>query len=267
MIPIIAGIIAVVLVPLLLRARRNRSQPSAPRLDAPPMIDHPSPNFNDRKVSGQPTVLILHYTAMDTTEAALERLSDPKSEVSSHYLVGEDGTIYRLVAEDKRAWHAGVSYWEGNTDINSMSIGIEIANQGDRPFADAQMASVTRLCLWILSRYDISQHHVIGHMDIAPGRKPDPGWFFPWQNLAGQGIGVWPEPTPQDYQSSANWGNTQIRKALSQYGYNPQTALNAVVESFQRHFQQEVANSPERIGVADKDTAARLSWLLRWIAS
>ncbi|HEY9774730.1 MAG TPA: N-acetylmuramoyl-L-alanine amidase [Planktothrix sp.] len=236
--------------------------PQVKLVETPKIIDHPSPNFGDRKTPG-PSMIVLHYTAMETTQAALDRLCDPKSEVSSHYLVGEDGTIYRLVQEDKRAWHAGVSYWQGGTDINSLSIGIEIANQGDRPYTEAQNAAVQDLCAWILSRYDISPVRVVGHCDVAPGRKQDPGFFFPWQNLAAAGIGYWKEPTSDDYKFTAKWGEAEIRSALNRYGYDPNADLKSVLDAFQRHFQQGLAQSPGKVGTADKETAARLCALTR----
>jgi N-acetylmuramoyl-L-alanine amidase len=254
----------VVCVFLGLRILALRQLKAVPRLayPTPPVTDYPSPNFNDRTVA-QPSMIVLHYTAMDTTKDALARLSDPKSEVSSHYLVGEDGTIYRLVAEDKRAWHAGVSFWQGGTDINSLSIGIEIANQGDRPYTNAQKNAVRWLCRWILDRYEIKPQCVVGHSDVAPGRKQDPGWFFDWKQLAQDGVGFWADPTSEDYATSANWGETELRSALNQYGYSPTADFKSVIDAFQRHFQQEVANDPSKDSVPDKETAARLAALVR----
>jgi N-acetylmuramoyl-L-alanine amidase len=253
-----------VLALLLLSLRLLRGRQSVARVvPAPPLItSRTSPNFDNRAVDG-PTFLILHYTAMDTAEAALDRLCDPAAKVSAHYLVDEAGKIYNLVPEAKRAWHAGVSYWGGFRDLNSGSIGIEIANQGDRPFTQPQMESVKQLCLWILSRYNIPANQVLGHSDIAPGRKPDPGPLFDWQGLAAQGIGLWPTPDKQDYDKSAGWQNTQFRAALSRYGYSPDPDMATIVNVFQRHFQEDVFNTPDKVGVINPEASARLAWLLR----
>jgi N-acetylmuramoyl-L-alanine amidase len=156
----------------------------------------PSPNFNDRKFPVD--MLVLHYTGMETGQAALDRMCDAKAEVSAHYMVWEDGRIAQLVGEDKRAWHAGVSSWQGDTDLNSRSIGIEIVNGGhDWPlsdgtlpqFPDEQIEAVIELCQGILSRWDIPMNRIVGHSDIAPMRKDDPGEHFPWDRLAAAGIG------------------------------------------------------------------------------
>lgn len=166
------------------------------------LIDLPSPNFDSR--DGQPVdMLVLHYTNMPTGKEALDRLCDPTAKVSAHYMVDEDGTVYRLVAEENRAWHAGVSYWRGNSNINQRSIGIEMANPGHtwgyRPFPPAQMESVIELCKGIVSRHAIPARNVVGHSDICPNRedKMDPGVLFDWKGLAEQGIGLWPtSPSP-----------------------------------------------------------------------
>ncbi len=159
-------------------------------------IDLPSPNHDSR--NGQPIdMLVLHYTGMKTGAEARARLVHPEAKVSAHYVVEENGDIYRLVAEENRAWHAGVSQWRGNTNINQRSIGIEIVNPGHefgyRAFPDAQMESVALLCKDILSRHDIPKRNIVAHSDIAPVRKEDPGELFDWKGLANQGIGLWPE--------------------------------------------------------------------------
>jgi N-acetylmuramoyl-L-alanine amidase len=259
--PMTLFLIVMAVVAYFDRRRREPSVAVQP-MQTPSIIDHPSPNFGNRSVD-EPSIIVLHYTSMDTWQAALDRLCDPKFEVSSHYLVTEEGVIYRLVQEDKRAWHAGASSWRNVRDVNSASIGIEIANQGDRPFTKPQMAAVSTLCQWIRSRYDIPQQNVIGHSDVAPGRKPDPGWFFDWKGLAADGVGIIPTPEAQDYQRSANWGDSDIRHALTQYGWTTSVDRKTVLEAFQRHFQQEVSQSPDKIGIADKETAARLAWLVR----
>lgn len=164
------------------------------------IISAPSPNFNDRREALD--MLVLHYTGMADGPSALERMRDPEASVSAHYMVEEDGRIFQLVAEDKRAWHAGVSRWQGDEDLNSRSIGIEIVNGGHNvplpdgtlpPFPEVQIDAVIALCQAILSRYDIPQSRIVGHSDIAPDRKEDPGEHFPWKRLSEHGIGFWPE--------------------------------------------------------------------------
>lgn len=185
----------------------------------PPLIDHPSPNHGPR-VGGPPDMLLLHYTGMPDAAGALRRLCDPAAEVSAHYLIDEDGTIYRLVAEDRRAWHAGRAYWRGETDINSRSIGIELVNPGHewgyRPFPRAQMTALTALAQDICSRHTIQPLRVLGHSDVAPGRKQDPGELFEWKALADAGIGIWPAPRPDDHRP-ADLG--EVRLLLGRLGY------------------------------------------------
>ena len=172
--------------------------------------DRQSPNHGARR-GGPVDILLLHYTGMPSTAAALNRLCDPAAAVSAHYLVGEDGAIWRLVQEDRRAWHAGEAFWAGETDINSRSIGIEIANPGHgpdyRPFPKAQMAAVERLAAGILARHPIQPHRVLAHSDVAPGRKQDPGELLDWRRLAAAGIGLWSDadaavgpPEPMEFR-------------------------------------------------------------------
>ena len=160
------------------------------------MKHRPSPNYNDRKNGALPSMIIVHYTGMPTAQGALDRLCDPDAQVSAHYLIEKDGTLWQLVDEEKRAWHAGVSYWEGQRDINSLSIGIELENGGHEigyePFPDAQVQALMDLCRDIQARHDIAPDNVIGHEHIAPDRKMDPGPTFPWQVLADAGIATWP---------------------------------------------------------------------------
>ncbi|OKH88213.1 hypothetical protein LF95_16310 [Thalassospira sp. TSL5-1] len=162
-----------------------------------PIIWHPSPNFGERPADSTIDMLVLHYTGMPSGEMALERMCDPASQVSAHYMIEEDGCIYQLVAETKRAWHAGRGQWRGCSDVNSRSIGIEIVNPGHefgyRPFAVQQIDALKALCKAILARHDIPAHHIIAHSDMAPDRKEDPGELFPWQQLAAEGIGLWPD--------------------------------------------------------------------------
>lgn len=154
-------------------------------------IWHPSPNFGPRRDGLMPSLIVLHYTAMNSAQAALHRLCDPAYEVSAHYLIGADGTLWQMVDEKDRAWHAGAGSWHGQTDINSRSIGIELDNPGTHPFPEPQLTVLDRLLTQTMARWSISPHRVIGHSDMAPGRKIDPGPRFPWQrleylNLAGQ---------------------------------------------------------------------------------
>lgn len=155
------------------------------------LIQHPSPNFGPRRDAVRPDLIVLHYTAMTSAAAALARLCDPSVEVSAHYLISETGKIWQLVAEDMRAWHAGAGGWGGVTDVNSHSIGIELANSGQQPFAEPQIAALEALMAGIMARWQISPERVIGHSDLAPDRKSDPGRRFDWQRLARQGLSVW----------------------------------------------------------------------------
>jgi len=162
------------------------------------MIETPSPNYNDRPAGTPIDMLVLHYTGMETCGAALDRMCDPAVEVSAHYLIDEDGAVHQLVAETSRAWHAGVACWRGETNINDRSIGIELVNPGHEfgygDFPEAQIAALIPLCLEILSRHPIPARNVVGHSDVAPTRKQDPGEKFPWARLAAAGIGQWVGP-------------------------------------------------------------------------
>jgi N-acetylmuramoyl-L-alanine amidase len=159
-------------------------------------IAAPSPNFDAR--TRPPDMIVLHYTGMRTGEAALARLRDPAAKVSAHYLVEEDGRIFTLVAEERRAWHAGASFWRGERNVNGASIGIEIVNPGHehgyRPFPDAQIEAVIDLVADIRSRWTIADERILGHSDVAPQRKEDPGELFPWRRLAEAGHGLWAAP-------------------------------------------------------------------------
>jgi N-acetylmuramoyl-L-alanine amidase len=197
-------------------------------------VDAPSPNFNARN---QPvSILVLHYTGMETGAAALDRLRDPDAKVSAHYLVEEDGRVFALVAEDNRAWHAGAGAWGGCKDVNSASIGIEIVNGGHDfglpDFPDVQIEAVIALSREILTRHAITPRNVIGHSDMAPSRKTDPGEKFPWARLARAGIGLWPEaPAPAVPAADALW-------ALAMIGYPVQdNSLDDVVRAFQRRYR------------------------------
>ncbi len=169
---------------------------------APDIISHPSPNFGPRRNGLRPEFIVLHYTAMDSAEDALERLCDPIPEVSAHYLICEQGRVFQLVQEEKRAWHAGAGSWRGAEDMNSRSIGIELANRGNHPFSDPQMHALELLLPQIMTRWDISASGVIGHSDMAPGRKVDPGPRFDWRRLARQGLSIWPDTNPVETDQS-----------------------------------------------------------------
>ena len=226
----------------------------------------PSPNHDARPAGGAIDMLVLHYTGMRTAEAALARLCDPAAAVSAHYLVAEDGAVHALVSEDRRAWHAGVAAWRGWTDINARSIGVEIVNPGHelgyRDFAEAQMAAVIALCREIVGRHPIPARHVLGHSDVAPGRKADPGERFDWARLAAAGVGLWPaRPVKGEMgmrlaPGDAGVAVAEVQRALADFGYalpchgRFDAATEAVVVAFQRHFR------PARIdGVIDPETA------------
>jgi len=172
-------------------------------------LTHPSPNFGDRRGGQRTELVVLHYTAMQSCAEALTRLRDCTAEVSAHYLIDLDGSVLSLVAEADRAWHAGAGVWGGRGDVNSRSVGIELANPGDRPFAAPQMVALTALLRGILDRHALPPQAVIGHSDMAPGRKADPGPRFDWRRLALDELSVWPEPSePGDFGAD-----------LHQFGY------------------------------------------------
>lgn len=202
------------------------------------IIETPSPNFDER---GAPiSILVLHYTGMKDAESAIARLRDPEAKVSAHYLVAEDGTILRLVDENKRAWHAGRSYWRGNTDINSSSIGIEIVNPGHEfgypPFPEVQIASVIPLVADIMQRHNITRGNVVGHSDIAPARKQDPGELFPWGQLARLRLAL---PRPTKNLMDPGWTDAGFIMALERFGYDVADQQKAVI-AFQRRFRPEL---------------------------
>jgi len=223
--------------------------------------DYKSPNHDDRK-GVSPSMIILHYTGMQTAAEALKRLSDPDSKVSAHYTIDEDGSVYTHVDEERRAWHAGHSYWNGEADINTHSIGIEIVNPGHewgyRPFTGAQMKTLIPLCKEIMQRHNIEPESILAHSDVAPMRKQDPGEYFPWHELARHGIGVWPVPSEEDVVKSASMN---IERALLDYGYDPRVKLRENITAFQRHFVPE-AFVNGHAGEADKMTRVRLYALL-----
>ena len=220
------------------------------------IIPAPSPNFNERPAGGAIDILLMHYTGMKTGAEAIARLCDPTAKVSSHYVVEENGDVFALVPEEKRAWHAGHSYWAGETDINSCSIGIEIVNPGHefgyRDFPGAQITAVEELSRAILARHGIQPSRVIGHSDVAPARKEDPGERFPWEQLARAGIGLWPDVAAK--QARYN----DAGDVLMRIGYEkPESTeeLRSVLTAFQRHWVPRAIGTP-RQGVAESETLA-----------
>ncbi|MFM8859137.1 MAG: N-acetylmuramoyl-L-alanine amidase [Methylocystis sp.] len=253
---------------------------TAPWRDTPELCRDFSPDYSDACVLPSPnhgarsrsiSTLVMHYTGMPTAESALELLCSPLAQVSAHYVVEEDGKILQLVPEVRRAWHAGVSYWAGETDLNASSIGIEIAHPGHKdahPFPPRQIESVIKLSRDICRRRNISQHRVLAHSDIAPKRKIDPGEFFPWDALAHAGVGSYVEAAPPDDKQSLSIGAQGsdvcgLQQKLVQFGYRLEITgiydedTRITVAAFQRHFR------PARVdGQVDVSTSETLSRLL-----
>ena len=231
-----------------------------------------SPNHNDRAGERIPDMILLHYTGMPEPQGALEWMCNPASKVSAHYYVFEDGRIVQCVPEPLRAWHAGQSFWANETDINSCSIGIEIANSGhDHNYPDfpsRQIAAVTALCRGIIARRQIPPERVLAHSDVAPGRKRDPGEKFPWRTLYQSGVGHWIEPVPIVPGLAFMVGDTgdliaSFQHHLAEYGYRVPVngefddITRDVVAAFQRHFR------PARVdGVVDSSTLMTLQSLI-----
>lgn len=226
----------------------------------------PSPNFNERKDDAKIDLVIIHYTGMASTEAALTRLTDPKSEVSCHYLIDEEGNIFQLVDDDKRAWHAGVSSWRGKGDVNSRSIGIELSNRGHEPFTDKQLGALALLSHDLSHRHNIPPENFIGHSDIAPDRKQDPGPLFPWRKMASHDIGVWPQPTLKDkFNAKASAKDERKLKVLFRIaGYGVDTpSVKELVTAFQSRYEPHVFKNPAKVGIATPSTVAKLRALIR----
>ncbi len=250
-----------------------------------PVIYLPSPNFSARGDAAV-SMLVLHYTGMKSAADALARLCDVQAQVSAHYVIDEDGKVYQLVEEQHCAWHAGASYWRGNKNVNNISIGIEIVNPGYefgyRPFPAVQMQAVAGLCSDIIARHQIQPVNVVGHSDVAPLRKEDPGELFDWQWLAGQGIGVWPsvsgqwqegtrarggvlydDPAGEISRSEIGGDAPPINNKFVTLGYeipDREDGLNKVITAFQRHFRPSAVN-----GVWDAECDERLAALLAMI--
>ncbi len=236
--------------------------------DAVTMLERASPNFDERRCRKPVDMVVLHYTGMQTAEAALNRLTDAEAKVSAHYVVDEDGTITRLVAEEARAWHAGVAFWRGIRDVNARSIGIELVNPGHefgyRPFPEAQIAALLPLLQQIKTRHSIPAAGFIGHSDVAPQRKEDPGELFPWARLAQAGFGLWPSPefrpsphAPELRPGMKSGAVVDLQVALDRIGYGIEGSgiydplTETVVRAFQRHWR------PARIdGIADPETTS-----------
>jgi N-acetylmuramoyl-L-alanine amidase len=219
------------------------------------MLDTPSPNFDDRKLPI--SMLVLHYTGMPDAESAIHWLAKPSSKVSAHYVVTENGDVVRMVDESKRAWHAGKAHWRGINDVNSASIGIEIVNPGHEwgylEFPDAQIDALIPLVHAIMERHRITRGNVVGHSDVAPGRKQDPGEFFPWGRLAKLRLAL---PRPTRNLVDPYWSDGAFLLALERFGYDLAEPQAAVV-AFQRRFR------PERIdGIIDGECRAILLALL-----
>lgn len=250
---------------------------SAFKPDFGPAEVMPSPNHGERRDGRRPDMILLHYTGMPTAEGALNWLLAPESEVSCHYFVFEDGRIAQLVPESRRAWHAGRSYWKGESDINSASIGVEIVNPGHPgglpDFPPAQIDAVISLCRDIAGRWGIAPERVLAHSDVAPIRKIDPGEKFPWDVLAARGVGHFVEPTPvtggRFFQRGDGGPPVEALQAmLALYGYNTPVSgefcerTEGDVAAFQRHFRRERVD-----GIADFSTIDTLHRLLKALPS
>lgn len=218
-------------------------------------IDTPSPNFDERTLPV--TMAVLHYTGMIDGASAIARLADAEAKVSAHYVVAEDGQVVRMVTEDKRAWHAGRSWWRGISDVNSASIGIEIVNPGHefgyRPFPEAQVEAVIELLAGIVERHGITRGNVVGHSDVAPARKEDPGELFPWYRLARLRLAL---PRPTKNLMDPHWSDAGFLLALERFGYDVTDGV-AAVRAFQRRFRPEMID-----GIIDGECRAILLALL-----
>lgn len=232
------------------------------------IVDRPSPNFDARSGGRPASMVVLHYTGMPTAAAALERLCDPVAKVSAHYVVDEDGTVYRLVAEEDRAWHAGIAFWRGVRDVNARSIGIELVNPGHefgyREFPAPQIDALLELLGGIAARHEILPGNYVGHADVAPLRKEDPGELFPWHRLAAAGFGRWwasdftVSPHAPVLQPGAQGGAVlELQVALDRIGYGIEGSglydplTEAAVRAFQRHWRQSRVD-----GVSDAETTS-----------
>ena len=235
-----------------------------------PVFHRPSPNYTARRTPID--MIVLHYTGMSSLPEVLDKLCDPKSELSAHFVVDVDGRIFQLVGDEYRAWHAGVSNWQGQRDINSRSIGIEIMNNGQTRFTDEQIGSVLAICKTMMARHNIPPHHVVGHSDVAPGRKVDPGHLFPWTYLSQYGVGLYPEPSIRDYFATTGKKSdlAYVRSMLTRLGYgsdfspNGTPPLRDIVAAFQaRHETDVYTHTPDKIGIPTHRTVALLRACVR----
>jgi len=219
------------------------------------LIERTSPNFDERALPV--SMIVLHYTGMPDAEGALDRLTSPEAKVSAHYCVDEDGKIYQLVDESMRAWHAGKARWRGVTDVNSASVGIEIVNPGHefgyRPFPDEQIAALIPLIASIKERHAISRGNIVGHSDVAPARKEDPGELFPWEALARRRLAL---PSPRRDLIDPFWTDAGFLLALERFGYDVTDPMKAVI-AFQRRFRPDLID-----GMVDGECRAKLLALL-----
>lgn len=234
------------------------------------MVDYPLPYYNERRNGAVPKYVIIHYTDTSCLEETVKVLNE--NELSSHYCIDENGFILKFVDEDKRAWHAGKSYWNGLDDMNSHSIGIEIQNPGHsyghRSFTNAQIKSITALVLDIMKRNNIPAKNVIGHSDVAPDRKQDPGYLFPWKDLAKQGASIWPEVTKENIEEARRILNkeTKVKRIFKQIGYAPTNQFDIdapkfedIIKAFQLRFEPELFTSSlskQKIGKLSVKTIA-----------
>ncbi len=224
--------------------------------EAPGCLWHPSPSFGARRGGVRPDMVVLHYTAMESAGSALARLCDPEFEVSAHYLIGRDGTCWQMVSEADRAWHAGTGSWGGRADVNSHSIGVELDNDGCSPFSEPLLSCLETLLAGILSRHAIPASRVIGHSDMAPGRKIDPGRRFDWQRLARRGLACWPEASAGDEGAGAPeepaLSEPDFLHACRQIGYPTDGATLDVLDAFRARFRQQATGpvSPADIALA-----------------
>jgi N-acetylmuramoyl-L-alanine amidase len=237
------------------------------------LIPAPSPNFDQR--AGPPDMVVVHYTGMQTGAEALERMRDPEAKVSAHYMIEQDGRVFQLVPEERRAWHAGVSFWKGVRDVNAVSIGIELVNPGHElgypDFPEMQVEALIGLLDAVRGRWTIPSARILGHSDVAPDRKIDPGEKFPWKRLALDGHGLWIEPDPAPGAPLAlgdeGTGVFALQAGLTRLGYDSAPSghyddhTRIIVEAFQRHWRPETVD-----GIADGETRARLVRLLRMAA-
>lgn len=230
----------------------------------PPLIHHPSPNFGPRPVGQQVQLVVLHYTGMRSGAVALQRLCDPQAQVSAHYLIEEDGRLFQLVAEDQRAWHAGVAGWRGCTNVNDISIGIELVNPGHefgyRAFPDVQINSLLALLADIKARHRLTSRDFVGHSDVAPGRKQDPGELFPWAALAQHGFGDMPAHSPNFSDTSLVDVTPEQSVVLGHqfaaigYALDGNQPSSELIAAFQRRWRQSAIS-----GRLDKGTLAALA--------